>query len=576
MYLNRFLALLIFCLISGQSFSQCPNDNLFWENVNAPATLNGTVTTQLYAGEYSRVMGMQAGYTYEITTCGNNDFDAVITLYKQGSNTAEGYNDDYGGCGSQSRLYFTPFTNGNYDIVMNSYPCLDNSSNYTDVDIKLVKEPADVITIPVVVHVIYNTNQQNISDAQIISQIDVLNEDFRRLNPDVLTTPTRFKGFSGDTRVEFCLASMDPEGNPTTGITRTQTNVQQFPPNNNMKFTSSGGHDAWPRNQYLNIWVCRIAGGILGFAQFPGENAATDGVVIGFNYFGTTGSLSSPFDGGRTTTHEVGHWLGLRHVWGDGGCSVDDGIADTPIQGQENYDCPVDPTTCNNQGFGGDMSVNFMDYTDDACMNMFTYLQGNLMRNTLNTSRGSLRNSDGCTTLEAPIADFTADSLTGYAPLTVNFTDASTGNPSSWTWTFNGAQTQSSTQQNPAGIVYQDTGLFTVSLTVDNGWGSDVETKFDYIKVLKKPDPVPPAGINGLEEIDFMVFPNPAKQGNPIQISTNTSIQTIALYDAIGKPVNLHWNKHHQQFSTTELSSGVYALHLSFDDQVVVKTIVIE
>ena len=178
--------------------------------------------------------------------------------------------------------------------------------------------------IPVVVHVVYKTAAQNISQAQIDSQMDVLNRDFRKKNSDISTVPAPFAPLAGDARIEFKLATTDPDGNPTTGVTRTETNKSSFGSNDDVKFTAQGGIDAWPRDDYLNIWVCQLSGGLLGYAQFPGGAAATDGVVCTHTGFGTTGTAAAPFDKGRTTTHEIGHWLNLRHIWGDGGCGVDD------------------------------------------------------------------------------------------------------------------------------------------------------------------------------------------------------------------------------------------------------------
>ncbi|MCB0663092.1 MAG: zinc metalloprotease, partial [Saprospiraceae bacterium] len=183
-----------------------------------------------------------------------------------------------------------------------------------------------VYTIPVVVHVIWNTTAENISDAQVQSQIDVLNEDFRRLNADANNTWSQ----AADSEIEFCMATIDPNGTATTGITRRQTTVSSFSSNDNMKFYSTGGTDAWPAGDYLNIWVCDLSSGLLGYAQFPGGPANTDGVVIDYAYFGRNGSATPPFDLGRTATHEVGHWLNLRHIWGDGNCNVDDFVTDTP------------------------------------------------------------------------------------------------------------------------------------------------------------------------------------------------------------------------------------------------------
>lgn len=251
-----------------------------------------------------------------------------------------------------------------------------------------------VVTIPVVVHVVYNRRSsiENISDAQIQTQIDVLNEDFR----------TVFPGGSwpqaADAEIEFCMASVDPDGNPTDGITRTSSRKRSHGTSDSVKSSSSGGQDAWPADQYMNIWVCNIGGGILGYAQFPGGNPSTDGVVIDYRYFGTIGTATSPFDLGRTGTHEVGHYLGLRHIWGDGNCNVDDGIADTPIAGGPNYTgepCTDAPDSCPSSP-DRDMFENYMDYSDDGCMSVFTNGQAAVMQAILAGTRSDLANSMVC------------------------------------------------------------------------------------------------------------------------------------------------------------------------------------
>ncbi|MEZ4798528.1 MAG: GEVED domain-containing protein [Flavobacteriales bacterium] len=257
-----------------------------------------------------------------------------------------------------------------------------------------------VITIPVVVHVVYNNAIENISDAQILSQIGVLNEDFRKLNTDAASVPAAFASVAADSEIEFCMATVDPNGNPTTGITRTSTTQTSFGTNDQVKSTATGGVNAWPNTQYLNIWVCDITGTILGYAQFPGGAASTDGVVIDYLYFGTIGTATAPFDKGRTATHEVGHWLNLRHIWGDDGtgCTGSDLVADTPNAGGPNYGCPTFPNiTCSN-GPNGDMFMNYMDYTDDACMYMFTLGQKTRMQSLFAPGgvREALGNSTAC------------------------------------------------------------------------------------------------------------------------------------------------------------------------------------
>jgi hypothetical protein len=244
-----------------------------------------------------------------------------------------------------------------------------------------------VITIPVVVHVVYNVNNpsENITDAQIQSQMDILNEDFRRLNADAANTPAMFQSVAADSEIEFCLASVDPNGNPTDGITRTPTTVTSFSSNNSVKFDATGGHDAWPAADYMNFWICDLSGGLLGYAQFPGGPASTDGIVCDYQYVGDIGTATFPFDLGRTATHEVGHWLNLRHIWGDGGCGVDDFVSDTPLAGGANTNglpCTFPGGNSCNTGANDqpDMFQNYMDYSDDGCMNVFTLGQRDRMR----------------------------------------------------------------------------------------------------------------------------------------------------------------------------------------------------
>jgi hypothetical protein len=238
-----------------------------------------------------------------------------------------------------------------------------------------------VAYIPVVVHVVYNTAAQNISDAQIASQMDVLNRDFRAANPDVSIVPPAFAPLIADSRVEFFLATTDPAGNPTTGITRTQTSATGFTSDDKVKRAATGGADAWPADRYLNIWVCQLTGGLLGYAQFPGGPAATDGVVCTHSGFGTNGTAAAPFHLGRTATHEVGHYLNLFHIWGDDGtgCGGTDEVADTPNQGGANTGTPTFPhVTCGN-GPNGDLFYDYMDYSDDAALVMFTHGQATRM-----------------------------------------------------------------------------------------------------------------------------------------------------------------------------------------------------
>lgn len=229
--------------------------------------------------------------------------------------------------------------------------------------------PDGTIQIPVVVNVLWKTNAQNISDAQIASQITVLNQDFGATNSDYSNIPSAFTGVaSGDCNIEFVLVN----------TVRKQTNKTSWSTNDAMKKTSQGGLNPTSPTNTLNIWVCNMGNGILGYAQFPGGPAATDGVVIDNNAFGTTGSATAPFNKGRTATHEVGHWANLRHIWGDATCGSDL-VSDTPTHNTANYGCPAQPHYSTCSGAPREMTMNYMDYTDDACMYMFSAGQKNRM-----------------------------------------------------------------------------------------------------------------------------------------------------------------------------------------------------
>lgn len=217
------------------------------------------------------------------------------------------------------------------------------------------------LIIPVVVNVIYNNANENISQAQIQSQIDVMNKDFSATNPDFSSVPSAFAGVKSNLEIQFTLAN----------VVRKSSSKTSWGTRDAMKSAKRGGIDPTSPSTTLNIWVCNIGGGILGYAQFPGGSLATDGVVIGPQYFGNTGYVSAPYDKGRTATHEIGHWLNLRHIWGDASCG-NDMVSDTPTQQTSNFGCPTFPhVTCSN-GSNGDMFMNYMDYTDDLCMFMFS------------------------------------------------------------------------------------------------------------------------------------------------------------------------------------------------------------
>jgi hypothetical protein len=236
----------------------------------------------------------------------------------------------------------------------------------------------------VVVHVVYKTAEENISDKQVSSQIAALNRDYQLKNADKSKVPQVWKGLVANVGVEFSLATKDPDGSATSGITRTQTQNDSFSTHDEVKFSAKGGIDAWDTKKYLNLWACSLGDGLLGYAQFPGGPAATDGVVILNTAFGTTGTAAAPYNLGRTATHEVGHWLNLNHIWGDtSDCSGTDHVDDTPNAQLPNYGKPAFPHVSCNNGPSGDMFMNYMDYVDDNAMVMFTHGQMARMQATL-------------------------------------------------------------------------------------------------------------------------------------------------------------------------------------------------
>ena len=225
-----------------------------------------------------------------------------------------------------------------------------------------------VIEIPVVVNVLYKTTGENISQAQIQSQIDVLNADFNATNSDYSSVPTLFAGVKANVGIRFVLDQ----------VNRKSTSKTSWGTRDAMKKTKQGGLDPTSPTTKLNLWVCTIGGGILGYAQFPGGSNATDGVVIDSRYFGNTGTATYPFNLGRTATHEVGHWMNLRHIWGDATCG-NDYCNDTPSHNTANYGAPTYPHYSTCTGTPVEMTMNYMDYVDDRAMFMFSADQKNRM-----------------------------------------------------------------------------------------------------------------------------------------------------------------------------------------------------
>ncbi|MCG8577543.1 MAG: T9SS type A sorting domain-containing protein [Flavobacteriales bacterium] len=293
----------------------------------------------------------------------------------------------------------------------------------------------EVYTIPVVVHIVYNTPEENLHDSIIFNQIESLNADFRRMNADTVNLRDTFQTIVGDSYIQFKLAEIDPDGNPTTGITRTETSVNSFFgvgtfPADGVKYTSEGGIDPWNQDNYLNIWVCDMSffdtPAVLGYATPPdglpnwpdgSVDGLEDGVVIQYQSFGSNNPNPLDVGGGpldvlgRTATHEVGHYLGLRHIWADGGCTEEDGIDDTPnAVDQSEFDCDDTKNTCTDDigelGDLPDMIENYMDYSAESCQNSFTKGQVDLMRGVLETERIDLIQGNPAIVSEKSVAQF--------------------------------------------------------------------------------------------------------------------------------------------------------------------------
>lgn len=249
-------------------------------------------------------------------------------------------------------------------------------------------------TIQVVVHIIHNTAIEKISIAQVKSQIAVLNKDFRAKNPDVSKVPDPYKHLIADAHIKFALATKDSKGKDTSGIIYKETTRASFNSfDDSVKSSASGGVRAWNTKKFLNIWVCTLSR-VLGYAQFPGGPSKTDGVVILNTAFGTEGTATSPFNGGRTTTHEIGHYLNLSHIWGESRfatCADSDYVVDTPDQFDKNFGKPSFPHISCPSFPNGDLFMNYMDYVDDAAMFMFTHDQVARMAATLAGPRKHLR-----------------------------------------------------------------------------------------------------------------------------------------------------------------------------------------
>ncbi len=379
------------------------------------------------------------------------------------------------------------------------------------------KAKAAVKIIPVVFHIIHQYGVENISRAQCLDQIRILNEDFRRLNADTNNTPIAFRPIAADCNIEFKIAQIDPNGNCTDGVNRIYSAMTNGARDNVKALIS------WPRSKYMNVWVVKninssstTEGYVIGFAQFPGGAAATDGIVLRQEFVGNIGTGAG--SRGRTATHEVGHWLNLRHIWGDDGssCNGSDNVSDTPNQGAENFStCPTFPSISCNNGPNGDLYSNYMDYTNAACQNVFTAGQSTRMNAALASSVSSRSTLWSAANLIAtgvnnppvlcsPVADFTPHTPTYICEgQTVTMNDKSYGGAAaSRIWYFDGGTPSTSTSAFPT-ITYAIPGTYNVSLKVINTAGTDSITKAGVIIVMPNSAAYQTSFFEGFENSDI-------------------------------------------------------------------------
>ncbi len=272
--------------------------------------------------------------------------------------------------------------------------------------------PEASLTVPVVFHIVL-PNPSVVTDAQVQAQLDTLNKDYAGLNGDSVKIPSYFKSLFGHAGIQFCLARRTPDNKPTTGIVRYTTTQSSFSTNDGVKHASTGGADAWNTSNYLNVWLCPLSGGLLGYSTFPNSGSASlQGVVI--EYRSLPGGAYTTYNQGKTMTHEIGHYFNLYHVWGDdnGACTGTDYVGDTPNQADATYGAHTGVLTdaCSTTS-PGIMYQNYMDYSDDGSMEMFTLQQVTRMLAAASAYRSSLFSSNGCTPLALPNYDAATEAI---------------------------------------------------------------------------------------------------------------------------------------------------------------------
>lgn len=403
--------------------------------------------------------------------------------------------------------WFDTYQRQNHLRIQNAEAIIQSAAQYS---VNASNSSHSIKIIPVVVHVIHNGGVENISDEQIQSQIDVLNEDFRKM------AGTNGFGNGVDTEIEFCLAKISPDGHCTNGIVRVQSTLTNHLTYQRAMLKQLSN---WDNGRYLNIYVVKsINGGsaTAGYASFPGGPPDEDGVVVRYNYFGRIGTVAAGTNG-RTTTHEISHWFGLYHTFNNGcgtdTCTDGDYICDTPPVANPNFGCPTINSCSNDFPDAKDQVANYTDYTDDACKSMFTAGQKARMHATLNTIRKQIWGASnitatGCDTnfisplVCPPVADFTALTTKICVGGNITFYSRSLNNPTSYKWIFTGGNPSVSSAANPV-ISYPLAGNYGVTLIVSDSSGTDTLELFNYINVSVPIAGLPTTWGDNFESINF-------------------------------------------------------------------------
>ena len=444
---------------------------------------------------------------------------------------------------------------------------------------------ATLITIPVVVHVIHNGDalgaSENINNEQVLSQIRVLNEDFRRM----LGTPGYNSSSVGaDIEIEFCMAQIDPNGNSTNGINRVNYGSASF--TSNAAVETMKANTIWDPTKYLNMWSVRFSGGMagtLGYAQFPsnsglggmpanGGNANTDGVVSSFDAFGSQayapGAYNATYNLGRTMTHEIGHWFGLRHIWGDGGCTVDDFCNDTPGSDGANFGCPNTNSCTDPSPNPRDMVENYMDYTDDACMNVFTADQKARIRTvmTLSPRRMELASSTVCAVvLPVELSLFSGEVKERYN--TLFWETSSEYNCSHFivTKSSNGILFNQFDEINCTG---NSTELIKYSIDDYNPFEDETYYRLSQVDVDGTTTNSKTIVLARANNDELIVAPNPAMDQLKLTLNQSTLASTlIEIYSSNGQLVlsENYFNTNVIDLNISELRKGIYTLRVIND-----------